>query len=393
MENKLSIDMEYLKDMLDKLLSIPSPTGYTDKIVHFSCNELEKLGISYELTRRGAVRADIKGKKSTPDRALVAHLDTLGAMVAKLKSNGRLGITPIGTWSSRFAEGAGVNIFTDFGARRGKILPLKASGHAYDGEVDSQPVSWDQVEIRVDEDCLNQVDLRELGFNVGDWVSIDSPLEISPGGYVNARHLDNKAGVAVLMAAAKAVVNSGLTLPVDCHILFTISEEVGSGASSILHGDVAEMVSLDSAPLIEGRNTFEKGVTVCIKDSSGPFDYHLTHRLIDLCRQHKFLHQRDVFKYYRCDAASAIEAGNDLRTALACFGIDASHGYERTHLDSLESLAQLMTVYMQSPPVTERDRKYLGPINGFTEQTLASAHNSEEHTCPIDSKDYPQNKK
>jgi len=390
MEKKLPIDMHYLKEILYRLMSIPSPTGYTDKIVHFTCNELEKLGIGYELTRRGAIRADIKGKKSSPDRAIVAHLDTLGAMVAKLKPNGRLGLTPIGTWSSRFAEGARVNIFTDLGSRQGTILPLKASGHAFDAEVDTQPVSWDQVEIRVDEDCLNQDDLADLGFNVGDWVSVDSTLEISSSGYLNSRHLDNKAGVAVLMAAAHAAVEKATALPVDCHLLFTISEEVGSGASGILHGDVAEMVSIDNAPLIDGRNRLEKGVTVCIKDSSGPFDYHLTHLLIELCQRHKILHQRDVFKYYRCDAASAIEAGNDLRTALTCFGLDASHGYERTHLDSLESLAQLMTVYMQSPPVTERDRRYLGPINGFTQQTLAPAQNPEEQACFIGSGNAPQ---
>ncbi len=387
MEKKLSIDMHYLKSILGRLLSIPSPTGYTDKIVHFTCNELEKLGIAYELTRRGAIRADIQGKKSSPDRAIVAHLDTLGAMVTRLKPNGRLSITSIGTWSSRFAEGARVNIFTDFGARRGTILPLKASGHAYDSEIDTQPVTWDQVEIRVDENCLNQDDLVELGINVGDWVSIDSPLDINPAGYVNARHLDNKAGVAVLMAAAHAVMETGIMLPIDCHLLFTISEEVGSGASAVLHGDVAEMVSIDNAPLIEGRNRFEKGVTLCIKDSSGPFDYHLTHLLIELCQRHRILHQRDVFRYYRCDAASAIDAGNDLRTALACFGVDASHGYERTHLGSLESLAQLMSVYMQSPPVTERDKSYLGPINGFTDQPLASALKPEEQSCIIGGKD------
>ncbi|WP_045214849.1 osmoprotectant NAGGN system M42 family peptidase [Desulfonatronovibrio magnus] len=385
MESKLSIDMHYMKKILGKLLNIPSPTGYTDKIVHFTCNELENLGISYELTRRGAIRADIKGHKSSPDRAVVAHLDTLGAMVTRLKSNGRLSITSIGTWSSRFAEGARVSIFTDFGARRGTILPLKSSGHAYDQEIDTQPVTWDQLEVRVDEDSLSVDDLVELGFNVGDWVSIDSPLEISPGGYVNARHLDNKAGVAVLLAAAHAVVEAEITLPIDCHLLFTISEEVGSGASGILHGDVAEMVSIDNAPLVEGRNRFEKGVTICIKDSSGPFDYHLTHLLIELCHRHKILHQRDVFRYYRCDAASAIEAGNDLRTALTCFGVDASHGYERTHLGSMESLAHLMTVYMQSPPVAERDRRYLGPINGFTEQSLKSAQKPEDQTCYIGS--------
>ncbi|WP_051617279.1 osmoprotectant NAGGN system M42 family peptidase [Desulfonatronovibrio hydrogenovorans] len=390
MEKKLSIDMHYLKRIMSDLLNIPSPTGYTDKVVHFTCNELDKLGLSHELTRRGAIRADIKGARSSPDRAVVAHLDTLGAMVTKLKPNGRLSLTSIGTWSSRFAEGARVSIFTDFGARRGTILPLKASGHAYDTEIDSQPVSWDNVEVRVDEDALCREDLENLGINVGDWVAVDSPLEISPGGYVNARHLDNKAGVAVLLAAAKAVVETGTKLPIDCHLLFTISEEVGSGASAVLHGDVAEMVSIDNAPIIEGRNRFEKGVTLCIKDSSGPFDYHLTHLLIELCQRHKILHQRDVFRYYRCDAASAIEAGNDLRTALACFGVDASHGHERTHLGSLESLTHLLTVYMQSPPVTERDRRYLGPINGFTEQPLASAQEPEAQSCRIGSQETPE---
>lgn len=383
MEKKLSVDIHYLQKILGKLLSIPSPTGYTDEIVHFTCRQLEKMGVPYELTRRGAIRADIKGDKSSPDRAVVAHLDTLGAMVATLKSNGRLGITPIGTWSSRFAEGARVSIFTDSGVRRGTILPLKASGHAYDTQVDTQPVTWDQIEIRVDEDSLNRNDLEDLGFHAGDWVAVDSPLEVSSKGYINARHLDNKAGVATILTAVQAVIQSGIKLPVDCHILFTISEEVGSGASGILHGDVAEMVSIDNAPLIDGRNRFEKGVTLCVKDSSGPFDYHLTHLLLELCQKHDILHQRDVFRYYRCDAASAIEAGNDLRTALACFGVDASHGHERSHLDSLEALARLITLYMQSKPVAERDKRHLGPINGFTEQPLASALKPRDRTCSI----------
>ncbi|MFP4396628.1 MAG: osmoprotectant NAGGN system M42 family peptidase [Desulfonatronovibrio sp.] len=384
MEKKLPVDIHYLQYILGKLLSIPSPTGYTDEIVHFTCRQLEELGVPYELTRRGAIRADIKGDKSSPDRAVVAHLDTLGAMVATLKSNGRLGVTPIGTWSSRFAEGARVSIFTDSGVRRGTILPLKASGHAYDIQVDTQPVTWDQVEIRVDEDSLSKSDLEELGFHAGDWVAVDSPLEVSPKGYINARHLDNKAGVATILAAVQSIIKNRIKLPVDCHILFTISEEVGSGASGILHGDVAEMVSIDNAPLIDGRNRFEKGVTLCVKDSSGPFDYHLTHLLLELCQKHDILHQRDVFRYYRCDAASAVEAGNDLRTALACFGVDASHGHERSHLNSLQALAQLTTLYMQSKPVAERDRRHLGPIKGFTEQPQASALKPGERTCKIE---------
>lgn len=366
--SSLSIDMQYLRDMLLRLLEIPSPTGYTDRIVHFACSELHALGIHHELTRRGAIRADLPGRTSSLDRAVVAHLDTIGAMVRMLKDNGRLGLAPIGTWSSRFAEGARVTVFTDHGSLRGTILPLKASGHAYGEEIDTQPVSWDQLEVRVDEAALCSDDLARLGLHVGDWVAVDPLPEVRPSGYINARHLDNKAGVAVLLAAAKAVLESSVELPLDCHLLLTISEEVGSGASAVLHGDVAEMVSIDSAPLHGGHNLCERGVSVAMMDSSGPFDYHLTHRMLELCREHDILHRRDVFRHYRCDAASAVEAGNDLRTALVCFGVDGTHGYERTHFDSLQATALLIAEYMRSEPVVWRDRHNLGPLHGFPVQ-------------------------
>ncbi len=367
-----SIDMAYLCDLLRRLLAIPSPTGYTDEIVHFCGDELRRLGIPFELTRRGAIRADLKGAVASPDRALVAHLDTLGAMVRGLKSNGRLELLPIGTWSARFAEGARCTVFTDQGGCRGTILPLKASGHTYDTEIDTQPVGWDQVELRVDAICSTEVDLIRLGFNVGDFVAIDPQPEFLDNGFIVSRHLDDKAGVAVLFAAAKAVLDAGITLPVDCHLLLTISEEVGSGASSVLHGDVAEMVTIDNATPAPGQNSRESGVTVAIADSSGPFDYHLTHMLLRLCKDYDIRHQRDVFKHYRCDSAAAVEAGNDIRTALVCFGVDASHGYERTHTNALRSLAELVALYVQSEPTVQRDRMELGPLLGFTHQPVDS---------------------
>lgn len=365
---KLEVDSAYLLEMLKRLLEIPSPSGFTDDIVHFTGARLDELGIPFELTRRGAIRADIKGEVSSPDRAIVAHLDTLGAAVKQLKDNGRLEIVPIGTWSSRFAEGARVTIFADDAKFRGTILPLKASGHTFNQEVDSQPVTWEQLEIRVDELVSNRSDLERLGINVGDFVAVDSVPEFCENGFINSRHLDNKAGVASALAAAKAVVDSGARLPLDCHLLFTITEEIGSGASAVLHQDVAEMLSIDNATPAPGQNSKELGVTIAMKDEAGPFDYHLTHKLLGLCRAHAIPHQRDVFRYYRCDSASAIEAGNDIRCALVCFGADSSHGYERTHLDSLRSLAELLTVYMQSDPTFRRDRNTLGPMEGFPRQ-------------------------
>lgn len=373
MWSEVDIDMDYVQDLLLRLLEIPSPCGYTDQIVHAACEELSGLGIEYELTRRGAIRATLPGKQDTPDRAIVAHIDTLGAMVSGLKNNGRLAITPIGSWSSRFAEGADVTVFTEAGTRRGTILPLKAAGHVYAHEVDSQPVSWDQVEVRVDELCASRADLEHLGFAVGDFIGVDPKPEITPAGFISSRHLDDKAGVAALFGAMKAIVEARIVLPVTCHPLLTIAEEVGSGASAVLHQDVAEMVAIDTAPQAPEQESLETHVTIGMKDSSGPFDWHLTQHLIELAQLHGIPHRKDVFRHYRCDAAAALEAGNDIRTALLCFGTDATHGYERTHASSLDGIARLLVAYMRTPPVVARDRAALAGPEGFPTQPSEEA--------------------
>lgn len=363
-----SINSKYLTTQLKTLLEIPSPSGHTDEIVRYVGTELEQMGVHIELTRRGAIRATLPGKIKSPDRAIVVHLDTIGAMVRALKPNGRLAMSPVGTWSSRFAEGARADILTDSGQRiRGTILPLKASGHVYNELVDTQKSSWDHVELRVDELVHNDQDLADLGIQIGDFVAIDPRPEFAESGYINSRHLDDKAGVAAVLAMIKLIVEEKRELPTDCHILFTISEEVGSGCSAVLHQDVAEMVTIDNATPAPGQNSRETGVTIAMKDQVGPFDYHLTRRLLELCKENSILHQRDVFRYYRSDSASAIEAGNDIRTALVCFGVDASHGYERTHLNSLESLARLLLAYVESEPLFLRDREDLAPLEGFAE--------------------------
>lgn len=361
-----AIDKHYLLATLRDLLDIASPTGFTDDIVHFVCRRLEELGISYEITRRGAIRAHLAGRIQSPDRAIVTHLDTIGCMIRELKQNGRLAVMPIGHWSSRFAEGARVTIFSDDQQTyRGTILPLKSSGHTFGREIDEQPISWEQVEIRVDEICQSLSDLERLGIHVGDYAAVDPRAEFLDNGYIVSRHLDDKAGVATVLAAARAIRESNLTIPVDCHLLFTISEEMGSGASAILHQDVAEMVTVDNATPAEGQNSREFGVTIAMMDSSGPFDYHLSHKLLGICHEHGIEHRRDIFRYYRCDSASAVEAGNDIRTALVSFGVDSSHGYERTHIDALLPLAGLLVHYVNSPPTFIRDKEELGPLEGF----------------------------
>ena len=360
------LDNEYLLHTLETLLGIHSPTGYTDPIVRVVCGMLDDLGVQYELTRRGAIRATIPGRQKGPERAVVTHLDTLGGMVKELKENGRLAMVPVGTWSSRFAEGGRVSIFTDNLVFRGQVLPLKASGHTYNEGVDTQPISWENVEVRVDERVNSQRGLEMLGIGIGDFIGFDAGVETFPNGFINARHLDNKAGVASVLAATKYIRDEGITLPVDLHLLFTISEEVGSGASAVLHGDVAEMITVDNGTSAPGQASSEFGVTIAMADSTGPFDYHLTHHLLKLCEENGIPCARDIFRYYRCDSASAVEAGNDIRTALVTFGVDGSHGYERTNLDSLQSVAWLLLAYAGKTPLYEQ-QETLGSLESFPE--------------------------
>ncbi len=356
------LDRAYLIKTLSSLLEIPSPTGMTDAVVMFVCAQLDALKIPYKLTRRGAIRADMRGVQYSPDRAVVAHLDTLGAMVKGIRENGRLEVVPIGTWSARFAEGARGTVFASNDRRvRGTFLPYKASGHVFHEEVDTQPISWVNLEFRLDEKAHDPDAVAALGIEIGDTIAVDPKPEFGDNGFINARHLDDKAGVAAVLTAAKAIQDGNIKLLMDCHLLFTISEEVGVGASHVLHGDVAELVSIDNGTIAPGQNTCEYGVTIAMQDSSGPFDWHLTRSLIKLCQDHDVPFSRDVFRWYRSDAAAAVEAGNDIRTALLCFALDSSHGYERTHMDSVLALSRLLALYMQRPPLFARDAASIGP--------------------------------
>ena len=366
--NDVNLDYDYLEETLLQLLSIPSPVGLTDAVARYTARQLQVMKIPFEMTRRGAIRATLKGREPRPARAIVAHLDTLGAMVREIKPNGRLGVVPIGHWSSRFAEGGRLTIFTDSRQVRGTCLPLKTSGHAFGDAVDTQPSGWDHVEVRADVHARNAADLDAAGLRVGDFIAFDPNPEICPSGYITSRYLDDKAAVAALLTVCKAVQDQGLVPPVDVHPLFTITEEVGSGASAALHGDIAEMLSLDIAIGAPGQNTDEQAVTICVQDQSGPFDYHLTRKLIGIAEKYDIPHRRDVFRFYRSDSAAAVEAGNDIRAALIGFGADASHGYERTHRDALVALARLTARYLLSKPVAHRDVSLMASLDGFTEQ-------------------------
>jgi peptidase M42 family hydrolase len=361
------IDMPWIVDLLVQMLRTPSPAGRTDAVMQLLGDVLVDLPLELSVTRRGSLLATLPGA-AVGARAVVVHADTIGCMVRALKPNGRLAVLPIGTHSARFAEGCRVTILTDDSNRTyvGTILPLMASGHAFGDEVDSQPVGWDHVEVRVDERCASAEDLAALGIRVGDFVAIDSLPILTDNGYIVARHLDGKAGVAVALGALHALSRDKVDLPHEVNLLVTISEEVGQGASHGLREDVAEMVSIDNAVCAPGNASIEDGVTIPMADMTGPFDYHLTRHLCRLCELHGIAYARDVFRYYRSDVAAALEAGAETRAALVAFGVDASHYAERTHVDSLAAVARLLCAYLRSPLTFARwDREPQGDLRDF----------------------------
>ena len=275
----------------------------------------------------------------------------------------------MGTHSARFAEGGRVTILTDDPDRTytGTILPLLASGHAFGDAVDTQPAGWEHVEVRVDEPCARRGRPGRPRHRRSATSSRSTSLPIvTESGYVKARHLDGKAGVAAAMAALHALCRDGRRVPHAAHLLITIAEEVGHGASHGLHEDVAEMVSLDNAVCAPGSHSIEDGVTIPMMDQTGPFDYHFTRYLCRLCDEHGIQYARDVFRFYRSDIAAALEAGAETRAALVAFGVDASHGAERTHLDSLEAVARLLCAYLLSPLTFDHwDREPQGELRDF----------------------------
>ncbi|AQL38925.1 osmoprotectant NAGGN system M42 family peptidase [Pseudomonas syringae] len=380
-------DLKYLQKVLLEMLAIPSPTGFTDTIVRYVAERLEELGIPFELTRRGTIRATLKGKQNSPDRAVSAHLDTIGASVREVKDNGRLALAAVGCWSSRFAEGSRVSVFTDTGVIRGSVLPLMASGHAFNTAVDEMPISWDHIELRLDAYCTTRADCESLGIGIGDFVAFDPLPEFTESGHISARHLDDKAGVAALLAALKSIVESGAEPLIDCHPLFTITEETGTGAAGVLPWDVSEFVGIDIAPVAPGQHSSEHAVSVAMQDSGGPYDYHLSRHLLRLGVENELPVRRDLFRYYYSDAHSAVTSGHDIRTALLAFGCDATHGYERTHIDSLAALSKLLGAYILSPPVFASHAKPAqSSLERFSHQIEHDAQmESDTRVPPVDS--------
>lgn len=345
----LPLDDAWMRHILVEMLRIASPSGRTDEVMQYIGEQVDGLGLPFELNRRGTMRIRLAGGQG-PSRAVVVHADTIGCVVRSIKDDGRLALSPVGTHSARFSEGARVTLYADEPGVEitGTVLPVKASGHAWGDEVDTQGVGWDHVELRLDAPVTTAGQVRALGVHVGDFVALHALPEITRTGFVKSRHLDDKAGVAAVLAAVKAVVEHDAQVPVPTDVIVTITEEIGHGASSGLPPGLAEMLSIDAAVVAPTQESTEQTATIAMADMVGPFDYHLTRRLIRLAGAHHVPFRRDVFVNYRSDVAAALEAGAETRAALVGPGVDATHGHERTHLDAIRATSQLVGLYLQT---------------------------------------------
>lgn len=334
-------DAERLINTLSELLAIDSPTGDTADMEAEMRRRLADFDVEVSTTSRGNVLA---ATGPAPRRAVAAHLDTLGAMVQSIRPDGRLELTPLGTWSARFAEGARVTVKTASGALRGTVVARLASGHAYNEAVDDQPVGWHQTELRLDLRTEDAETTRRAGVQPGDIVCFDARPEIS-NGFINSRFLDNKAAIACTLEMLTLLKEAGLKPGAPLLLAYTNAEEIGLGAGTALPAGLDDLISVDIAPVASNQASREDAISLGYKDSLGPHSRTLLGELESLCRANDLPWVRDVFRHYHSDCSSTLHAGYDVRTALVGFGTEATHGYERTHIDSLLALTRLLLAY------------------------------------------------
>jgi putative aminopeptidase FrvX len=341
------INSEYLLDFLSNLLNTPSPTGYAQRGIAFTQQALEAFpALELSRTRKGALVAVWPGERSGAPRALTAHVDTLGAMVKLIKPNGRLQLTNIGSFAWNTLEGEACTIFTREGKPiRGSFLLTKASTHVYGKQVAELERKGKNLEVRIDARTSSEAETRALGIEVGDFVAFDPRLEVN-NGFIRTRHLDDKACVACILAAVKALGDVGLKPAEKTYLHISNYEEVGHGAAAGIPPEVAEVVVVDMAAVGKGQSSDEFHATLCIKDSGGPYHHGLSQHLRRLAEQHQIPYKVDIYPYYGSDGEAFWRAGGDVAVALIGPGVDASHNYERTHIDALVATTQWLLAYL-----------------------------------------------
>lgn len=343
------LNTPYLLDFLTRLLNTPSPTGYTDAAISLVESELAALnlpGLHTTRTRKGALVARWHGRSQDTPHALTAHVDTLGGMVKEIKPNGRLKLTRLGGLLLSAVETEGCWVLTQSGKRvRGSYLFQDASVHVHAATANDGKRSEETMEVRLDARTANAEETLALGIQVGDFVAFDPRVELTEG-FIRARFLDDKAGVAALLASIKALAEANLTPAQTTYFHISNYEEVGHGAAAGIPSEVQELVAVDMAAIGAGQESDEFHATLCVKDSGGPYHHGLSQKLRRLAGIYNIPHKIDIYPYYGSDGGAFWRAGGDVAVALIGPGVDASHNYERTHVEALEATTNWITAYL-----------------------------------------------
>jgi putative aminopeptidase FrvX len=348
MPSPVHADVEYMVQATAELCRIPSPTGFTHMVTERIEAMLEEIGLSASPTTKGSLVVTLPGATSGDGRLLTAHVDTLGAMVKEIKSSGRLKLTSIGGYDWSTIEGEFCLVHRANGEPvTGTIVTTKSSLHVHGKDLIDLKRDEDSIEVRLDEIVANADEVKALGISVGDFVSIDPKTTVTERGFIKSRHLDDKACVGICLGVAKAIVDSGELLERPSYLYFSVFEEVGHGTSSGIPDGVTEAIAVDMAAVGSGQQSDERAVTICTKDTSGPYHYGLTRQLIDIAQRDGIDHRIDIYPHYGSDVSQALEAGYDIRGALVGPGVDCSHAYERLHRDSLDATARLLLAWLR----------------------------------------------
>lgn len=337
---------DFILQELCKLLSIDSPTGYTDDAADFVMTEFQALGYEPVRTRKGGVIVDLGGQDMSDGVLLETHLDTLGGMVAEVKSNGRLRITNLGGMNPNNAEAENVRVVTKFdGKYEGTLQLVDASIHV-NGEYSNTLRAWDKMEVVLDEFTSSRDETLALGIRPGDIVCFEPRTRITSKGYIKSRYLDDKLSVAILLGYAKYLKDEGIVPKRRIYGHITVYEEVGHGGSASVPDGVTEAISIDMGCVGEGLDCTERMVSICAKDSGGPYSYPVVRGLIEAARKANVDYAVDVYPHYGSDVEKTLHAGYDVRHGLIGAGVYASHGYERSHRDGVENTFKLLKAYL-----------------------------------------------
>lgn len=335
---------EYAANKAIELINIDSPTGFTSEVMKVVEKEFNDLGFKTSKTNKGAVLVDFGGEGN--GLLFEAHADTLGAMVQEIKSNGRLKATNIGGLVASNVETENVTVYTREGKKyEGTFQLINASSHVNKLVKDGER-SFDTIEVVLDEDVKSNKDVKDLGIDVGDFICVNPRAHITESGYIKSRFLDDKLSVGVLLGFGKYLKENNVTLKRKVYALITTYEEVGHGGSSSIPGDVKEAISVDMGCVGEGLQCTERQVSICAKDSGGPYDKELVDNLVKAAKKANADYAIDVYPFYGSDVEATLRAGYDLKHGLIGAGVYASHGYERSHIDGVYATLQAIKEYV-----------------------------------------------